>query len=337
MAAIPAMVIGFGDHGMQSHVKYFSEAGFELVCGVDTNQNTLDALSINTDFACRRSNVMLRTKIHDLPNKLYDAAFIMTPDRFHIELTAELLKRDKHVFVEKPMADNMDDIQVLNYCFTLAEARNLILTTCHPRRFDPPFVWLKKKLPMFVSAFGKILEFKFDFTYHKPSKLGLHKGLLLDHFSHEIDLMTFLFGVSDFTAHKLYDSETRYNACGIRSDGIAFSFGGTRSLEEKIYPENLVIRFERGEIAINTYSGSLRVYDHDDCEIGSYTTNMKVLKTDYTTRFIRTNQNFHDAIINANVNQSVNYLTHEEMWMNTVSSIILSETGTFDSKEWSYK
>jgi len=77
--------------------------------------------------------------------------------------------------------------------------------------------------------------------------------MLDDHFNHEIDLLSFLFGVESYSAQKLYNDDIRYNAAGQRDDGISFYFRGTRMLEKRDwFPEFFTVRFKSGDIRINT-------------------------------------------------------------------------------------
>ena len=49
-------------------------------------------------------------------------------------------------FIEKPLCIKKQDIEIISKSLELAKAKKLIVTSCHPRRFDPPFVWLKEKM-----------------------------------------------------------------------------------------------------------------------------------------------------------------------------------------------
>ena len=53
-----------------------------------------------------------------------DAVVVATPDRFHLPLAAAALRAGKHVLVEKPLAPNVADAQILA---DLAESSGLVL------------------------------------------------------------------------------------------------------------------------------------------------------------------------------------------------------------------
>lgn len=70
-----------------------------------------------------------------------DACFIHTPTATHGQLIRELLSRNIHVFVDKPISENYQEVADLH---RLAEERQLILMTGFNRRFAPLNQTLKK-------------------------------------------------------------------------------------------------------------------------------------------------------------------------------------------------
>jgi predicted dehydrogenase len=80
-----------------------------------------------------------------------DAASIATPTSTHFEIAQELLKRGKHLLVEKPIAENTAHATELA---ELAAARGLVLQVGHVERFNPVLSALEKRLtnPRFIEA-----------------------------------------------------------------------------------------------------------------------------------------------------------------------------------------
>lgn len=67
-----------------------------------------------------------------------DAVIILSPDEYHCEFAKAALKAGKHVFIEKPVALNMEDLQGL-----IEEEKkhpNLIVMVGYMRRFAGPFM-----------------------------------------------------------------------------------------------------------------------------------------------------------------------------------------------------
>jgi predicted dehydrogenase len=80
-----------------------------------------------------------------------DAASIATPTSTHFQIAEDLLRRGKHLLVEKPIADNTAEASQLA---KLAAARDLILQVGHVERFNPALSALEKRLtnPRFIEA-----------------------------------------------------------------------------------------------------------------------------------------------------------------------------------------
>jgi predicted dehydrogenase len=249
-----------------------------------------------------------------------DAVLIASPDEFHIEHLGLAIEFQKNVLVEKPLAVNEEDLVKLNGLIDLAYARGLEISTCHPRRFDPPFLWLKSMAGELQQRLGDPVGFHFDFSYHKPQAAWKGtRSLLLDHLNHELDLMHFLCSPYPFQARMEYDSHNQYLVTGMRDDRIAFSFHGTRCLENKLYLEWLTIRFQRGEVKIDAHAGTADISDHES----DTTERVNCGATDYSARSLGVMQNFVDAILC----RAPSYLTADDLWVNNWMGVTLKKYG----------
>lgn len=107
-----------------------------------------------------------------------DAIDIVTPTPFHFELCAMSLRKGKHVFVEKPLANNMDEARAL---VKLAKESNLKFQVGHVERFNPAFLSLKnmKLEPMFIEV-HRLAQF---------NPRGTDVSVILDLMIHDIDII----------------------------------------------------------------------------------------------------------------------------------------------------
>lgn len=322
MKTIQYGVLGCGEHALQSHAIPNQEiAELELTTACDLSQSQIDCfvdkLGDNTIQTYTDRQAFLGQPI--------GAVLIGTPDSCHFDDLAAAVDAGKHVFVEKPLVVKPDEIKRLPEVLQQASANGLTVSSCHPRRYDPPFMWLKDQLPDFRSNFGEPLQLRFDFSYHKPMRAWKHdRGLLLDHANHEIDLAHYLFGPSSFTATRLSDSYDRYQVAGIRDDGISFDFSGTRRLNNRTYPEWATIRFETGQITIDTHEGFARITNHETGE----ETRRPIDVTDYEARGLATMKNFGQAILGL----AECYLSPQDLYVNTAFSVVLT-----DQVSWRYE
>lgn len=313
-------IIGLGDHCSQSHIKHLITmtdiCQIVAVCDLDVEKAKKVCNELNVPDS---NDLYYHGAFEDLiRNDKLEAVFIMTPDRFHLDQLIACTKAKKHVFCEKPLASTQDEYERLEHAFSFAAEHNLVVTTCHPRRFDPPFAEMKDLINTDPAELGKVLNFEFYFQYHKPSKQGLHTSLMFDHLNHEVDAMNYLFGKSSIKhAVKHYDSETAFHVSGLREDGISFSFIGQRKLEDTIYPEHMKVNFEEGFITMDLHRGIMHIDTGNSYSTQSY----GLCQTDYITRFEAINRNFLESIIGT----ANPYLKSDEMLMNTKLAIDLHE------------
>lgn len=320
MKEIWIWLIGVWEHNVRSHLEPLLKIEWvQITWMYDINQQRMEELKKKywLEFAkifTDESQIILSPDVQ--------AIIVWTPDRFHADSMLKAANNDKHALVEKPLADCIQDFNKVEQAFDVFEKKWLVISSCHPRRFDPPFLWLRDNLNRFISQFWNIIDITCDFSYHKPSKKWLHTWMLDDHYNHEIDLVSFLFWLQSYSAKKLYNDEVRYHAAWQRDDWISFYFKGTRMLENNIFPEFFTIRFARWDLRIDTKTWLCHIFDHDN----SKQTVEECGKTDYEERFRWINQNFIDAIRW----DAKSYLSYEEMKMNTLSWLYLTQN-------WSYK
>ena len=107
-----------------------------------------------------------------------DAVDIIAPTIHHYELCEKALRKGKHVFVEKPLANTMDEARAL---VKLAVESNLKFQVGHVERFNPAFLALKeyKLQPMFIEV-HRLAQF---------NPRGTDVSVILDLMIHDIDII----------------------------------------------------------------------------------------------------------------------------------------------------
>lgn len=312
-------ILGCGKHALQSHAIPGKKVdGLELTALYDISVAQLE------NFEAEYGSELLKTNSLDgFLSSDIDAVMVGTPDDCHFENLKQVLRAEKHVMVEKPIITKTSQIRRFDGLLEYATKEDLIVSSCHARRYDPPFVWLKNNLNSMAEDLGAVVSFNFDFSYHKPSKAWKKdRGLLLDHINHEIDLVNYLFGHYPFEAHKLADSFDQYHVVGKRTDGIAFDFKGTRRLDARKYSEFMNLRFERGDIWIHANKGIARVHNH---ETGEWFEKV-IPPMNYKMRNLKVMENFAKAIRG----EEESYLTREDLYVNNVMAVQLTEKNSWD-------
>ncbi|MEY4723191.1 MAG: hypothetical protein RLZZ324_704 [Candidatus Parcubacteria bacterium] len=250
-----------------------------------------------------------------------DAVVITSPDRFHAMHLAKAIRAGKHVLVDKPAAANLDDLTLLQHTLAEARERGLVVSSCHPRRFNPAYVGMKSLLGEHRKELGALLRLELDFFYHKPSKKGLHTGLLADHLNHEFDFANYLLGPSTYVLHKLHDEEDRYEVAGTRTDGVTLHFSGTRRSEGRIYPETVRLRFEKGVVERITGSGQTNTTCFDLAQDTYFPqVSSPNVATDYEAAFTGIMRDFAQAIRTGDEP----YLSHDDIYGNSRVCVALT-------------
>ncbi|HEU5114175.1 MAG TPA: Gfo/Idh/MocA family oxidoreductase [Candidatus Paceibacterota bacterium] len=317
MKKIQYGVIGCGEHACRGHIIPANDLGFELVALHDPFPERM-----SHSAKCGGSNARrYASAVGVLGDPSVEAVIIASPDECHPEQLLSAVKAGKHVLVEKPLAIDAEGFKIVKSALRIAQRDGLVITSCHPRRFDPPYVWVKEDLGTHVNNLGKVVSVRLDFSYHAPSE-GWKKSrsLLLDHFPHEIDYLHFLLGKAPFEAFRLNDDFSNYAVAGRRSDGVTFFFSGTRRLPDRIFPERISIRFDQGELSLDTKSGIATIERH-----GYPASRTRRYPTDYEKRFSLLMKNFAQSIRG----KEKNYLSPEDLVVNTESAIALAEIGQY--------
>jgi predicted dehydrogenase len=105
-----------------------------------------------------------------------DAIDIVTPTQYHFALCKKAVKKSKHVFVEKPMANTMDEAMEL---VKLVQESKIKFQVGHVERFNPAFLAIQsqKLNPMFIEV-HRLAQF---------NPRGTEVSVILDLMIHDID------------------------------------------------------------------------------------------------------------------------------------------------------
>ncbi|MDC0349111.1 Gfo/Idh/MocA family oxidoreductase [Alphaproteobacteria bacterium] len=147
---------------------------------------TVDPVSKEADFK----------SIEEVPIDSYDAALCCIPDAPKFEIIKYLLKKKKHVLVEKPLyVDGSNEISELKL---LAKKNKVVCYTAYNHRFEPHFMRAKEMVDSGV--LGKIYSCRM-FYGNGTARLVQNSpwrdqgsGVIHDLGSHLLDTLLFFFG-----------------------------------------------------------------------------------------------------------------------------------------------
>jgi predicted dehydrogenase len=105
-----------------------------------------------------------------------DAVDVVTPTQYHFALCEKAIRRGKHVFVEKPMANTIDEAREL---VKLVKESKVKFQVGHVERFNPAFLAAQtlKLAPMFIEV-HRLAQF---------NPRGTEVSVILDLMIHDID------------------------------------------------------------------------------------------------------------------------------------------------------
>ena len=135
MNSVKTALIGAGHLGTYHAEKLFQIENSQLVAICDPLPEKAQKLA--KKYFCQAFSDFKKI------TKKVDAVLIATPTPLHFELAQFFLKREKHVFLEKPIAQTAKEAEQL--C-QLAENKNLVLQIGHVERFNPAFIKTKEFL-----------------------------------------------------------------------------------------------------------------------------------------------------------------------------------------------
>lgn len=163
-------VFGTGHLG-KFHLNNWKEiAGTELVGFYDVNDET--AQQVARDYGIKRYTVE-----EDLIDAC-DIIDVVVPTNHHFNICQKAIRRGKHVFVEKPLANTIDEAQQL---VKLVKESNIKLQVGHVERFNPAFLSINpdELHPMFIEV-HRLAQF---------NPRGTEVSVILDLMIHDIDII----------------------------------------------------------------------------------------------------------------------------------------------------
>jgi scyllo-inositol 2-dehydrogenase (NADP+) len=133
-----------------------------------------------------------------LNDKEVELVIVNTPNETHFDFTRQALLAGKHVVVEKPYTNTVDEGDKL---IELAKKQNLILSVFQNRRWDGGFLTVREIIQS--NALGKIVEMEMHYDRFRnyiaantwKEEPGVGSGILYNLGSHMLDQVIQLFGM----------------------------------------------------------------------------------------------------------------------------------------------
>ncbi|MBK5957481.1 hypothetical protein CCR97_04550 [Rhodoplanes elegans] len=122
-----------------------------------------------------------------------------TPNNVHLETTAQAAAAGKHVFLDKPIANNVATGRAIA---EVAKTHGIVLQLGYQRRRESQFRWIKQQID--AGVFGRLVNAesnisrdrlgKFDAHHWRHTAEGMPGGVMLQIGIHYIDVLSYLMG-----------------------------------------------------------------------------------------------------------------------------------------------
>jgi predicted dehydrogenase len=210
---IKTAVIGIGRLGSQHLERLLESEYFKVVGCYDTDEEQLQRIEEDYTIKCY-------TDVDELISKC-DAVNIVTPATSHFHYAEKAIRYGKHVFVEKPISNDLDEAKKL---VALVREAGIKFQVGHIERFNPAFLALQQQVlnPMFIEAHR--------LSHFDPR--GTDVSVVLDLMIHDIDIVLHV---------------VKANIKNISASGVAV-------LSDQIDIANARIEFDNGCVANLTAS-----------------------------------------------------------------------------------
>ncbi|MDP3981574.1 MAG: Gfo/Idh/MocA family oxidoreductase, partial [Chlamydiota bacterium] len=170
MGILKAIVVGVGHLGKEHARIYAQHEDIQLLGVVDINFERAKEIAQIYDTRHYRS-------LEEVDSD-FDIATVAVPTVEHYKITKELLEKGKHVLVEKPITETVEQASAL---VQLSEQNQLVLQVGHVERYNPA-----------IQALATILDHPRFIECHRLSSFpnrGTDVGVVLDLMIHDIDII----------------------------------------------------------------------------------------------------------------------------------------------------
>lgn len=177
MTSVRVGVVGLGDIARKAYLPVLANAGgWTLVGGFSPNQQKAQGI-------CDAYRMPLFTRIDELAAQC-DAVFVHSSTASHFHVVSDLLNRGVHVYVDKPLAETLEQAEHL---VEIARDNGKALMVGFNRRFSPLYRQLRSEMQQPASI---------RMDKHRSDSVGPHDArfTLLDDYLHVIDTALWLTG-----------------------------------------------------------------------------------------------------------------------------------------------
>lgn len=249
-------LIGTGNFASGVHIPNILKINEKFQISAVMSRSGLKAKQV-----AERTNARYVTTNYDeiLSDNDIDLVFITTRHDSHAELALKALKAGKHVFVEKPLAVNEQQLSEIESFFSMGGESPLLMVGFN-RRFSPYAVEIKKYTDKRINPL--FINYRINAGY-APLDSWVHEdgGRIVGEACHFIDLATFFIGsrIESISCEELTPNTDYYRSSDNKSFILKYQDGSIAdiqyfSLGNPLFPkEQMEVHFDGKSISLNDY------------------------------------------------------------------------------------
>lgn len=220
-----------------------------------------------THYAKHNEAQYATTNYNDvLTDENIDLVFISTRHDSHAQLVLQALQAGKHVFVEKPLATNWEELKAIEEFYQNSEKKPLLMVGFN-RRFSKYAQEIKKHLKDRINPM--MIRYRMNAGYI-PLDHWVHEsgGRIVGEACHIIDLMTFFTEslIDSISYESMSPQTSHYSASDNKSILLKYKDGSVATIEyfsngsKDLPKESMEIHFDQKSIVMEDYK-SLKGYN----------------------------------------------------------------------------
>ena len=262
-----------------NHVKAVVNNKLEFIAACDVVLSNIDILFEKTEYTERdkvKRYTDYKKMITDNPD--LELVAIATPSGIHAEIALYCIEHHINVIIEKPMAMNMKDAEMI---IEKSNELGVVVSACHQNRFNVAVQKTRKALE--AGRFGKLSHGSIHVRWNRNQNYyeqapwrGTWKedgGCLMNQCIHGIDLLRWMmgdeietvYGVTRNQQHPYLEVEDIGMAVLTFKNGAVATIEGTTNVFPKNLEETLYLFGESGTVKIGgTSTNNIDVWDFAD-------------------------------------------------------------------------
>lgn len=250
-------ILGVGNFALSVHIPNLVKLSDQFAIHALASQTGVKALNAGKFYGCKYVTTDYNQIIED-PE--IDLVMVCTRHGNHASLVHKTLLAGKHVFVEKPLATNKDDLKLLEDYFIANSSTSPLLITGFNRRFSSYLTEIRKHT---LNRVGPLyIHYRMNAGY-LPSDHWTHTdgGRLIGEACHIVDLAAFLTNnpVAFIKAGKPKKHSGKFNSGDTATLLIGYEDGSLATLEyvamghRDLPKEYMEVHFDEKSIVLNDY------------------------------------------------------------------------------------